>query len=108
MRTKKTENKITKFNVIHFNINCDKFEEYNIFPYLERCYKEAKQKPETFEEFKQFVENKSRYQWWARCEYEIILLDWPVQETKEKWDIHRQVMMNIDVITKLFIEHVKK
>ena len=96
-----------KYNVINFDFNGRTFEEYDIFPYLTRCYNQAKKAPETFEDFKQFIIDKSRYEWWARCEYEIILLDWPVQETKEKWDIHKQVMMNIDVITKLFMEHVK-
>lgn len=97
-----------KYNVINFDFNHRIFEEYDIFPYLARCYNQLDDKPNSFEEFKQFIINKSRYQWWARCEYEIILLDWPVQETKEKWDIHKQVMMNIDVITKLFMEHIKE
>lgn len=97
-----------KFNVIYFNFNAKKFQEYDIFPYLTDRYKSEKEKPTSFEEFKQFIINKSRYMWWARCEYEVILSDWPCLKTKEKWDIHKQVMMNIDVITKLFIEHIKE
>lgn len=97
-----------KYNVISFDFNHRVFEEYDIFPYLTRYYNQLEDKPNTFAEFKQFIIDKSRYQWWARCEYEIILLDWPVQKTKKKWDIHKQVMMNIDVITKLFMEHIKE
>lgn len=97
-----------KFNVIYFNFNAKKFQEYDIFPYLTDRYKSEKEKPTSFEEFKQFIINKSRYMWWARCEYEVILSDWPCLKTDEKWDIHKQVMMNIDVITKLFMEHIKK
>lgn len=96
-----------KFNVIYFNFNAKKFQEYDIFPYLTDRYKSEKEKPALFEEFKQFIIDKSRYMWWARCEYEIILSDWPCLKTDEKWDIHKQVMMNIDVITKLFMEHIK-
>ena len=47
------------------------------------------------------------YQWWARCEYEIILSDWPCQKVEEKWDIYRQIMLNIDIITDVFIENIK-
>lgn len=96
-----------KYNVINFDFNHRIFKEYDIFPYLTDRYKSEKEKLTSFEEFKQFIIDKSRYMWWARCEYEIILLDWPIQKTKEKWDIHKQVMMNIDVITKLFMKHIK-
>lgn len=46
------------------------------------------------------------YQWWSRCEYEIILTDWPNQKKFEKWDVHEQVKMNIDIITELLINDV--
>lgn len=62
--------------------------------------------PESFEEFKDFVKNESQYQFWARCEYEIILEDWPCQKTSEKWDVHRQVMMNLDTVTNIVIAAV--
>ena len=99
-----------KFNVIWLDINTNKMMEYDIIPHLKRCYdaKKKNERPKTFNEFKSFIIAESRYQWWARCEYEIILLDWPIQKTKEKWDIYKQVMMNIDVITRLFMEHIKE
>lgn len=52
-------------------------------PYLIECYKETKKKrsyrktPETFEEFKQFVTDESRYMYWARCEFEWLIGHWP-------------------------------
>lgn len=96
-----------EFNVIIFNFNAKKFEKYNIFPYFKRCYKEEKKKPVTFEEFKKFFINNSRYMYWSRCEYEMILQSWPTGIAEEKWDIHRQIMMNIDIIVKLFMENIK-
>ena len=119
-----------EFNVIIHDINSKEFKSYNIIPYLLRCYKESMNKPKTFDEFKEFIKNQSMYQWWSRCEYEIILSPWPytsspserydkkgeddIEAWKEHWkkhlkechkiDVHYQVMMNIDVITKLFIE----
>lgn len=94
------------FNVICYNINQCKFEEYDVMDYFIEKYNTARKKPVTFEEFKKFVESESAYMFWSRCEYEIILADWPNQKHAEKWDIHRQVMMNIDVITKILMENV--
>lgn len=122
------------FNVINFDFNNRTFKSYNIIPYLLSCYNEEKNKPKTFDEFKDFIKNKSMYRWWSRCEYEIILSPWPyvsspserydkkgeddVEAWKEHWkkhlqecekiDVHYQVMMNIDVITKLFMSVVNE
>ena len=119
-----------KFNVIIYNINSKEFEYYNIIPYLLSCYKKEKSKPKTFDEFKEFIKNESMYQWWSRCEYEIVLSPWPytsspserydkkgeddIEAWKKHWkehlnecqkiDIHQQVLMNLDIITQIFME----
>ena len=121
-----------KFNVIVYNINNNKFESYDVIPHLVSQYKKREDKPKTFDEFKEFVKNESLYQWWSRCEYEIILSPWPytsspserydkkgeddIEAWKEHWkkhlkecekiDVHYQVMMNLDVITNLVMESV--
>lgn len=122
-----------EFNVIVYNINSKEFEPYNIIPYLVSCYNKKKNKPKIFDEFKEFVKNESMYQWWSRCEYEIILSPWPyitspserydkkgeddIEAWKEHWkkhlkecekiDVHYQVMMNLDVITNLLMEVIE-
>lgn len=101
----------TPFYVIHYETNSRKFEKYDIMPYLVRCYKEAKKKkhidcPSTFEEFKKFVERNSKYMYWARCEYEVILSDWPCNSVQTKIDIHWQIMNNLDLVTRLLMENV--
>lgn len=121
-----------KFDVIVYNINERKFEPYDIIPHLVSQYKKREDKPKTFDEFKEFVKNESMYQWWSRCEYEVILGPWPytsspserydkkgendVEAWKEHWkkhlkecekiDVYYQVMMNLDVITNLVMESV--
>lgn len=95
-----------KYNVIIYNINRRKFEEYNIFPYLIKEYNLLKVKPKGFDEFKEFIINTSKYKWWGRCEYEIILTDWPCKEYEEKWDIYKQIEMNLDIITELFMKYI--
>ena len=100
------------FNVIIYDPNLRKFVEYDIMPYLIRTYNEKKEKketlPETFDEFKNFVKSESQYQFWARCEYEIILIDWPCQKKHEKWDVYKQIMMNLDIVTKVFMENINE
>lgn len=122
------------FNVIIYNFNNKGFEPYNIIPYLVSCYYEREKKPKTFDEFKEFIKAESQNQWWARCEYEIILSPWPylaapgerydkkgeddVEAWKEHWkkylnecqkiDAYHQVMMNLDVITSLVMDSINE
>ena len=122
-----------QFNVINFNFNAKKFEAYDVIPYLVREYHEQIERyntakleleeaktddeikiaksnldywkvPVTFDEFKQFVKDRAQYQFWSRCEYEIILVDWPCQKTEEKWDVYDQIMMNLDIIAQIVME----
>lgn len=95
-----------KYNVILWDINKREFIPYDIFPYLKYEWAKDKNKPKTFDEFKEWIRKKSLYQWWGRCEYEIILSDWPGQTKEEKIDVYCQVMNNIDAITKLFMEEI--
>ena len=100
--------KIKSFNVINFNFNSNEFEAYDVMPYLVGCYKNEKKnkRPVTFDEFNKFVESNSMYMYWSRCEYEVILLDWPNQKTHKKIDIHWQIMNNIDLVTNILMENV--
>lgn len=97
---------MTPFNVIIYNVNANKFEPYNIMPPLIEAYNERENKPTTFDSFANFILGFSAARWWARCEYEIILSDWPNQRKEEKWDIYSQIRMNIDVITTLLMKEV--
>ena len=108
-----------QFNVINYNFNAQKFESYDVIPYLINAYKDRVKRhhnnpddnywkvPVTFEEFKNFVQRESQYQFWSRCEYEIILVDWPCQKYTEKWDVYDQIMMNLDIVTKLLMESIE-
>lgn len=99
------------FYVIVWDFNKDTAQYYDIMLYLINKYEEyrpKKNKPKTFEEFKDFIINNSLYKWWSRCEYEIIITEFPKREKELKTDIHQQVMMNIDVITNLFINNINE
>lgn len=124
-----------QFNVINFNFNAKKFVAYDVIPYFVREYHERVEQydtsileleaakteeeieiaksnldywriPQTVGEFKKFIQNEARDQFWSRCEYEIILVDWPCQKTEEKWDVYDQIMMNLDIITQLVMDSI--
>ena len=99
-----------QFNVIVEDINSRKFIPYDVIPYLVQCYYEEKDRPGTIEEFKvfieRFIERHSKYQWWSRCEYEIILKSWPTGNIEKKIDVHQQVMMNIDIIAEILMNEI--
>jgi hypothetical protein len=98
---------MTPFYVINYDFNREKMEQYDVMPYLIDSYKKSKKKYDTVDEFKEFIKIQSMYQFWSRCEYEIILSDWPNQSHHEKWDVHKQIMMNLGIITNIFIENIK-
>ena len=125
------------FNVINFDFNAQKFKAYDVIPYFIEAYSERTKKyneveleaskcksekefeqyeamlqywkvPKTFDEFKSFVKKESQHQFWSRCEYEIVLIDWPCGKVDEKWDIYDQIMMNLDIVARIVMESVQK
>lgn len=90
-----------QFNVIIYDFNKDDYVPYDVIPYLVDRYKECISKPKTFKDFKNFIIAEAKYQWWSRCEYEIILVNWPSHKTDKKVDIFWQIMLNIDLITEI-------
>ena len=78
------------FNVLLYKNN--KVEYYDVLPYLIECWKDKKDfdnemkyvvkesnYPENKRKYclKAWIENKARYMFWARCEYELLLAPWP-------------------------------
>lgn len=97
---------IKPYKVISWDFNSDNIEYYDIMPFLIDSYKRIKKnKPKTFDEIKEFIINESRYRFWSRCEYEVIITGWPKQKREVKIDIFDQIMKNIDVITTHFMSH---
>ena len=97
---------IKPYKVISWDFNSDNIEYYDIMPFLIDSYKRIKKnKPKTFDEIKEFIINESRYRFWSRCEYEVIITGWPKQKREVKIDIFNQIMENIDVITTHFMSH---
>ena len=89
------------WNVYISDFNAKNIKQYNIFDHYsfrEDCKKAAKKKGITFDEFKKEIKTSLTYFFWSKCEWEIILEDWPPHESfnKKKIDVCHQVMMNFD------------
>lgn len=101
------------FNVLIWDVNHDELIYYDVIPYLLRQYNETKkmgsykETPKTREEFKEFIKKEAMYQWWSRCEYEILVSDWPKHDKEIKMDVYYQVLMNLDIITDIIINIIK-
>ena len=105
MKNIKPSAELIPFNVICYSSITDKFEAYDIMPHLISVYNRKEQKPE---DIRKFIIEESMCQWWSRCEYEMIIKDWPCNTIEEKWDVHKQVMMNLDVVTQIFKVNISK
>lgn len=101
---------IKPFYVIIEDVNKKDFVKYDVMKYLVNSYNETKknERPITRTEFTEFVENKSLYMYWSRCQYEIVLLDWPCERNKKKIDVHWQIMNNIDTVVDILMYNVIK
>lgn len=98
------ESNSTKYNVIIYDINKRQMIAYDVVPYFEREYNNLTKKNQKnlkkFDELKKFVKSRAMYQFWSRCEYEIILSDWPPSgKIAEKWDVYDQILLNLDLVT---------
>lgn len=107
------------FNVIIYDFNHKEFIPYNIIPYFIDAYNEVVRKhseypdadyyevPVTREDFVKFVNKEAMYQFWARTEYEAILVDWPCQQIEKKIDIYWQIKMNLNLIAEILMKELE-
>lgn len=97
---------MTQFNVLWWDFNKPEPTPYDVLPYFRREYESCKKKdrPVTKEQWKEFVEGKGSYMFWARAEYEIIVSQWPPTDKHKKVDIWQQIEPNIDLIVSLLME----
>lgn len=114
---------MSPYYVLLWDFNKKQPEYYDIMPYLINTFNEEKKckfkvfckdgEPETFEQFKEFILNACRYQFWSRCEYEFIMVQWPYNEKNplkdsKKIDAYEQIKMNINIITQHFINEINQ
>ena len=96
---------IIPFCVIVDDVNKRDFCAHDVMPYFIRCYEttEKDKMPKTFDEFKEFVKSNSKYMYWCRCEYELVLQPWVGHNKEKKVDVHWQLMHNLDLVTHILM-----
>ena len=97
---------MTQFNVLLWDFNRKSPGPYDILPYFRNKYQETekKERPVTKEQWKNFITRWGKYMFWARCEYEIVILRWPPTEESYKIDAWEQIENNLDLITEILTE----
>lgn len=100
------------FKVLCWNIMKDEHEFYDVLPYFQREIenlirkRRIRKKDITRDWLKDFVMKEAKYQFWSRCEYEIIVSGWPMHNNQEKLDVYDQIEANFDTVTNLLYENI--
>ena len=107
----KVKNVELKWNVLYWNTNKNKVENYNIFSndFKNNLYEKIKTKKITnYNELKEDVNKWAMYHYWSKTECEMTIGPlWPKElkdlEKFEKIDMYRQIEMNLDRIVEYII-----
>ncbi len=83
---------IQVFNVLWLNFSTKKVECYDVLPYFRecwnnKCYKDEVKAIKSFNQLKAWIIGKSRYMYWARCQYEFLIASWPFGGKRLKDDM---------------------
>ena len=105
---------INPYYVLIWDINKNNIRYYDIMPYLISEYKADKKSrnkifdgsKKVYNGIKEFILNASKYRFWSRCEYEILVDGFPPTNSPKKIDVYNQIEANIDVITSHFINQL--
>lgn len=99
-----------EFKVIVWDFNAKKVEYYDIMPYLRRSWEEEHNNFSlTFDGIKEFILRVSRYQFWSRCQYEVVVTGFPEDgKNSQKIDVYDQIESNLDIITNLFLDYLNE
>lgn len=99
---------MTEFNVLYWDFNRDRPSPYDVLPYFREEYERTKKKdrPVTREQWIEFVKRKGMYMYWARAQYEVIVLQWPPTDKSYKLDIWEQIKANLDLIVDILMSEV--
>ena len=87
-----------EWNVYVSNFNSKRIETDNIFEhsgFLDDCKKAARKYSKDREAFLEEVRKSLMYYFWSKCEWEIVITDWPTTgKCETKIDVFDQVRLN--------------
>lgn len=94
-----------QFNVIQFDFTHRKIIHYDVLPYFreewkDKYHKEEKSKikeTKSKELLRHWIISRSKYMFWARCEYEHLVAPWPFGSYKSKEDLKKLLTSEFDI-----------
>lgn len=78
------------YKVILWDFNRKTTEFYDVIPFFMEEYERSKSKPATKEEWKKFITSEGRWQFWGRCQYEILVDGFPPSNYQLSEEEYRQ------------------
>ena len=71
-----------QFNVLDYNWNTKTIDKYDVLPYFRDAWNDSiynfdKENVHTKDNLKDWILRASKYQFWARCQYEFLIASWP-------------------------------
>ena len=84
------------WNVMVWDINKDALVSYDVGPHFTCEYKALKKKERDNLNISKFLDDIARYNFWAKCEYEMICTSWPKFKNEHKLDVYEQLKINWD------------
>lgn len=96
------------------DFNAREIKRYDIFNhhyFNEDLKKNFKKNKDDFNTFKEELKKDLMYYFWSKCEWEVIISDWPPStggKIEEKIDVYDQVMLNFDVFANYVWEQAHK
>ena len=99
-----------QFNVLVWDFNQKELVSYDVLPYFRKVYTETKNadRPVTKEQWEEFIRRKGMYMYWARCEYEFLVSEWPPfsdlnKDKHIKIDVWQQIENNLSIVVDLLM-----
>jgi len=93
---------------MNWDFNQDKIEVYDVVPMFIREIEaiSKSKRPKTKDELDEMLDQEAMYHFWSKCEYEILIRDWPSGKEEEKIDVYDQLKMNWNNFVDFFWEKV--
>ena len=93
-----------EYNVVVHDFNSGEFVPFNVLshgrliPAIKKIFKNVGEDRKKFDEE---LKNECMYNFWSKCEYEIVLSSWPPSERfeNEKVDVYDQLRLNWQVFS---------
>lgn len=99
-----------EWKVYEHDINADEIEPFNIFDhgrFYEDCKKNARKNIHNYDEFIKQLRMDLAYYFWAKCEWEVVIIPWTSrnEKTAVKIDVHDQIDLNWDIFCEYVWQH---